>query len=168
MANSVIALYPGSFDPLTNGHLDIIQRAARLFDRVIVSVLLNVDKRPLFSLEERLEMIEEVTGPCQNIGIEAFDGLLVDFATVHKAKAVVRGIRAVTDYDFEFQMALMNRRLKPDLETVFMVPALEYSYLSSSLVKEVSILGGDVTGLVPATVQRHLLAKIRDQGQNVQ
>ena len=166
MTDSVIALYPGSFDPLTNGHLDIIQRASRLFDRVIVSVLLNADKRPLFSPEERMEMIRVVTAPCQNIGVEAFDGLLVDFATVKSAKVVVRGIRAVTDYDYEFQMALMNRRLKSDLETVFMVPALEHSYLSSSLVKEVCLLGGDVSGLVPGSVEKSLLAKIQSRDQN--
>lgn len=163
MANSVIALYPGSFDPLTNGHLDIIQRASRLFDRLVVSVLLNIDKKPLFSLEERIEMIREVTGPQQNIGIEAFEGLLVDFAGQQGASVVVRGIRAVTDYDYEFQMALMNRRLKAEVETVFMVPALEYSYLSSSLVKEVCVLGGDVDGLVPPTVKAKLLAKIRNR-----
>ncbi len=167
MANSVIALYPGSFDPLTKGHLDIIQRASRLFDRVIVSVLLNVDKLPLFTPEERIEMINEVTASCQNIDVEAFDGLLVDFATAKSAKVVVRGIRAVTDYDYEFQMALMNRRLKSDIETVFMVPALEYSYLSSSLVKDVCRLGGDVSGLVPRSVETRLLAKILNQNQDV-
>ena len=167
MADSVIALYPGSFDPLTKGHVDIIQRASRLFDRVIVSVLLNVDKRPLFTPEERIEMINEVTASCQNIDVVAFDGLLVDFATVKNAKVVVRGIRAVTDYDYEFQMALMNRRLKSDIETVFMVPALEYSYLSSSLVKEVCLLGGDVRGLVPGIVETRLLAKIQNQNQDV-
>ena len=167
MLGLVTALYPGSFDPLTNGHLDIIQRASRLFDRVIVSVLLNADKRPLFSPKERMEMIKEVTGSCQNIEVEDFDGLLVDFATVKSAKVVVRGIRAVTDYDYEFQMALMNRRLKSELETVFMVPALEYSYLSSSLVREVCLLGGDVRGLVPVSVEKRLLAKIRNQDQDV-
>ena len=167
MANSVIALYPGSFDPPTKGHVDIIQRASRLFDRVIVSVLLNVDKRPLFTPEERIEMIQEVTASCQNIDVATFDGLLVDFATVRNAKVVVRGIRAVTDYDYEFQMALMNRRLKSDIETVFMVPALEYSYLSSSLVKEVCRLGGDVSGLVPGSVETRLLAKIQNQNQDV-
>ncbi len=167
MADSVVALYPGSFDPLTNGHVDIIQRASRLFDRVIVSVLSNAGKRPLFSPEERTEMIGEVTAPCQNIAVEAFDGLLVDFATARNAKVVVRGIRAVTDYDYEFQMALMNRRLKSDLETVFMVPALEYSYLSSSLVKEVCRLGGDVSGLVPGNVEKRLLAKIQHRDQDV-
>ncbi len=167
MADSVVALYPGSFDPLTNGHVDIIQRAARLFDRVIVSVLSNAGKRPLFSPEERMEMIGEVTAACQNIAVEAFDGLLVDFATARSAKVVVRGIRAVTDYDYEFQMALMNRRLKSDLETVFMVPALEYSYLSSSLVKEVCRLGGDVSGLVPGSVEKRLLAKIQRRDQDV-
>ena len=166
MPNSVIALYPGSFDPLTNGHLDIIQRASRLFDRLVVSVLLNIDKKPLFSLEERIEMIREVTSEHRNIGVEAFEGLLVDFAGRRGARVVVRGIRAVTDYDYEFQMALMNRRLKDDVETVFMVPALEYSYLSSSLVKEVCILGGDVDELVPPTVKAKLLAKIQNRGED--
>jgi len=167
MANSVIALYPGSFDPLTRGHLDIMKRASRLFDRVIVSVLLNVEKRPLFTPEERIEMINEVTASCQNIDVETFDGLLVDFATAKSAKVVVRGIRAVTDYDYEFQMALMNRRLNSTIETVFMVPALEYSYLSSTLVKEVCLLGGDVNGLVPGNVETRLLAKIRNPNQDV-
>ncbi len=166
MPRPVTALYPGSFDPLTNGHLDIIQRASRIFERVIVSVLVNAEKTPLFSPEERIVLIREVTASCQNVGVEAFDGLLVDFALASKAQVVVRGIRAVTDYDYEFQMALMNRRLKDDLETVFMVPALEYSYLSSSLVKEVCLLGGTVTGLVPGPVETRLLARIQDRDQD--
>jgi len=164
----VTALYPGSFDPLTNGHLDIIQRASRIFDRVIVSVLVNAGKSPLFSPEERIEIIEEVTVSCQNVKVEVFDGLLVDYALARNAQVVVRGIRAVTDYDYEFQMALMNRRLSGDLETVFMVPALEYSYLSSSLVKEVCFLGGAVGGLVPEPVERRLLAKIQNRDQDVE
>lgn len=167
MAGLVTALYPGSFDPLTNGHLDIIQRASRIFDRVIVSVLVNAGKSPLFSPEERIEIIEEVTVSCPNVEVEAFDRLLVDFALASNAQVVVRGIRAVTDYDYEFQMALMNRRLSGDLETVFMVPSLEYSYLSSSLVKEVCFLGGTVAGLVPEPVERRLLSKIQNRDQDV-
>lgn len=168
MVGRVTALYPGSFDPLTNGHLDIIQRASRIFDRVIVSVLVNAGKSPLFSPKERIEIIEEVTVSCQNVDVESFDGLLVDFALASKAQVVVRGIRAVTDYDYEFQMALMNRRLRGDLETVFMVPSLEYSYLSSSLVREVCSLGGTVAGLVPEPVERRLLSKIQNRQQNVE
>lgn len=166
MARPVISLYPGSFDPLTNGHLDIILRASELFDEVIVAVLLNASKSPLFSPEERIEMIREVTASCQNVSVEAFEGLLVDFAATKRAQVVLRGIRAVTDYVYEFQMALMNRRLKPELETVFMVPAEEYSYLSSSLVKEVCQLGGEIKGLVPESVRLRLLAKISATGNS--
>ena len=157
-----VALYPGSFDPVTNGHVDIIERASRLYDRVVVAVLINAEKNPLFSPEERASMLREVTASCQNVEVETFDGLLVDFAGAHDSKVILRGIRAVTDLEYEFQMALMNRRLEPEIETVFMVPSEEYSYLSSSLVKEVCRLGGSVRGLVPDVVEVSLCLKVQD------
>ena len=160
MAGRVTAIYPGSFDPVTNGHLDIIQRASVLFDRVIVAVLQNVDKAPLFSTEERLRMLREVTRPWDNVKVDIFEGLLVNYAVERKASVILRGLRAVTDYDYEFQMALMNRRMQPQIETVFMMPAETYSYLSSSLVKEVCVLGGSVNGLVPTRVEKLLKNKI--------
>jgi pantetheine-phosphate adenylyltransferase len=156
-----VALYPGSFDPVTNGHVDIISRASRLYDRVVVAVLSNAGKKPLFSPEERASMLREVTASCQNVEVETFDGLLVDFATAYGSKVILRGIRAVTDLEYEFQMALMNRRLEPEIETVFMVPSEEYSYLSSSLVKEVCRLGGSVRGLVPDVVEGRLCLKVK-------
>ncbi len=161
MAESVAAIYPGSFDPVTNGHLDIIERGRRMFGRVIVAVLVNAAKEPLFTVEERLAMLAKVTAGWHNVDIDTFDGLLVNFAQRRGAQVILRGIRAVTDYEYEFQMALMNRRLAPDIETVFIFPAEAYSYLSSSLVKEVSSLGGSVTGLVPSAVEESLLEKIR-------
>jgi pantetheine-phosphate adenylyltransferase len=156
----VTAIYPGSFDPITNGHLDVIQRCCNLFDSVIVALLLNTAKTPLFSIEERVEMLRQVTSPWENVEIDTFDGLLVEYARRKKAQAIVRGIRAVSDYEYEFQMALMNRRLDDSIETVFMMPAESYSYLSSRLVKEVSLLGGSVAGLVPPIVEAALAKKI--------
>lgn len=163
MADGVTAIYPGSFDPVTNGHLDIIQRGRSIFDRVIVAVLLNVGKQPLFSLEERIQMLREVTRRWNNVEVDTFEDLLVRYAVAKKARVIIRGIRAVTDYDYEFQMALMNRRLRPEIETVFMMPAETYSYLSSSLVKEVCMLGGSVSGLVPPIVERYLKRRITGQ-----
>jgi pantetheine-phosphate adenylyltransferase len=156
---SVIAIYPGSFDPLTNGHVDIIQRGARLFDRIIVALLLNVDKAPLFTIPERVEIAREVFQGSANVEVDTFDGLLVDYARRRHAGVIVRGLRAISDFEFEMQRALMNRRLNPDVETVFMMPAEPYTYVSSRLVKEVVALGGSVTGVVPAIVERRLREK---------
>jgi pantetheine-phosphate adenylyltransferase len=153
------AVYPGTFDPVTNGHLDLIQRCASLFGEVVVAILSNTDKKPLFTLKERIDMLKEVSKSLPNVSITTFDGLLVDYAEQIRASVIVRGIRAVSDYEYELQMALMNRRLSSRVETVFMIPAEAYSYLSSRLVKEISILGGSVHGLVPAIVERRLKRK---------
>jgi pantetheine-phosphate adenylyltransferase len=147
-----IAVYPGSFDPLTNGHLDIIRRATRLFDRVLVAVLENEGKSPLFSVPERMELIARCTGGIDGVEVQSFSGLLVDFMRRTDASVVVRGIRAVSDYEYELQMALMNRELHAGAETIFMLPAVEYTFVSSRLVKEVFRLGGDVSHLVPPEV----------------
>ena len=154
-----MAVFPGSFDPLTNGHVDIILRSARLFERIIVAVLVNQDKKALFSPDERVAMIREVFREYSNVEAESFDGLLVDYAKRRRASAIIRGIRAVSDYEYEFQMALMNRHLEPTLETVFMMPAEQYTYLSSRLTKEVFSLGGNVTGLVPPAVETWMKRK---------
>jgi len=151
--NGRLAVFPGSFDPLTNGHVDIILRSARLFERIVVAVLVNQDKKALFSPSERIEMIREVFHEYPNVEADSFDGLLVEYARRRRASAIIRGIRAVSDYEYEFQMALMNRHLEPMLETVFMMPAEQYTYLSSRLTKEVFSLGGNVSGLVPAAVE---------------
>jgi len=156
------AIYPGSFDPLTNGHLDIIERSARLFEEVIVAILTNAQKAPLFSVDERIEIMRHIVQPrFKNVEFDVFHGLLVDYARESHAHVIVRGIRAIADYEYEFQMALMNRRLNPDIETVFMMPAESYSYLSSRLVKEVAQLGGSVKGLVPELVEQRLMKKLR-------
>ena len=157
------AIYPGSFDPLTNGHLDIIARGCKLFDEIVIAILVNPDKQPLFTIEERREMLAEVTsrinrGACRLL-VEDFRGLLVQYAVEREADAIVRGIRAVSDYEYELQMALMNRRLEPRIETVFMMPAEAYSYVSSRLVKEVFQLGASVAGLVPASVEARMKQK---------
>jgi len=154
------AVYPGSFDPPTNGHLDIIHRSTRLFDRVIVAVLENEGKQPLFPVPERLDLIRDAMRGLPNVEVASFSGLLVDFLKQVDAKVVVRGIRAISDYEFELQMALMNRELAPDTETIFMMPAVEYTYVSSRLVKEVFRLGGDVTRLVPPVVLEKLRSKL--------
>lgn len=153
---NVIAIYPGSFDPITNGHLDLIQRGSRMFDRLIVSILRNDAKQALFSVEERMEMLREVVQVYPNVAVDSFEGLLVEHAAAHKATALLRGIRAISDYEYELQMALMNRRLQPDLETVFLLANESYSFISSRLVKEVFGLGGSITGLVPPTVEERL------------
>jgi pantetheine-phosphate adenylyltransferase len=154
-----IALYPGSFDPLTNGHLDILSRARRVADRVVVAILENDTKTPLFSVAERLEMIREILGDDEATPVMSFNGLLVDFARDMGATMIVRGLRAVSDYEYELQMALMNRRLAPAVETIFLMAKEEYSYVSSRLVKEVGRLGADVSGLVPEPVRRRLIGK---------
>jgi pantetheine-phosphate adenylyltransferase len=151
-----IAVYPGSFDPLTNGHLDILARGRRLADRVIVAILDHDEKMPLFTVEERMAMIREIVGGDTSISVSSFTGLLVDFATRSGATIIVRGLRAVSDYEYELQMALMNRRLAPAVETVFLMAKEEYSYVSSRLVKELAKLGGDLTGLVPNLVRQRL------------
>jgi pantetheine-phosphate adenylyltransferase len=154
-----IAIYPGSFDPLTNGHVDIIERGARIFDSIVVAILANVEKAPLFSEQERVSMIRDVFKDRPNVQVETFEGLLVDYAQRKKASVLVRGLRAVSDFEYEFQMALMNRHLAPGLETVFMMPAEQYTYISSRLIKEVFMLGGEVEGLVPPVVEDKLRAK---------
>jgi pantetheine-phosphate adenylyltransferase len=153
---SVIAIYAGSFDPITNGHLDLIQRGSRLFDKLIVSILRNETKAPLFSVEERIEMLREVVHVYPNVEVDSFDGLLVDHAAAHSATVLLRGIRAISDYEYELQIALMNRRLSPGLETVFMMSHEAYSFISSRLVKEVFSLGGNISGLVPPSVEARL------------
>ncbi|MGA2559459.1 MAG: pantetheine-phosphate adenylyltransferase [Terracidiphilus sp.] len=157
---SVKALYPGTFDPPTNGHVDLIQRGAKLFEHLTVAILNNPVKNPLFTVEERLEMLKEATSALGNVSIAMFDGLMVEFARQQGATAVLRGIRAISDYEHEFQMALMNRRLAPEIETVFLQPAGRYSFVSSRMVKEVFSFGGDVTGLVPPNVLKRLRARI--------
>ena len=157
-----VAVFPGSFDPLTNGHVDIILRGARLFDRIIVAILRNAEKAPLFTPEERVQTVREVFREYPNVEVEAFEGLLVDYAQQRQASVIVRGLRAVSDFEFELQMALMNRRLGPEMETVFMMPAEQYTYVSSRLIKEVFALGGPIAGLVPDVVELRLREK-RDQ-----
>ena len=159
------AIYPGSFDPITNGHLDIIERGCKLFDEIIISILVNPDKQPFFTLEERQQMLNEVLptisqGRC-TVRVDSFQGLLVNYAVAQQADVIVRGIRAISDYEYELQMALMNRRLEPGIETVFMMPAETYSYVSSRLVKEVFQLGGALAGLVPAVVEKRMKEKMR-------
>jgi len=156
----VIAIYPGSFDPLTNGHLDLIERGSKIFDELVVAILRNPEKAPLFSVEERRKMLEAMTAPWPNVRVDTFSGLLVAYAVRQKAQAVLRGIRAISDYEYELQMALMNRKLEPRLETVFMMPAEAYSYISSRLVKEIFQLGGSVRGLVPPMVEDRLRQKV--------
>jgi pantetheine-phosphate adenylyltransferase len=157
---SAKALYPGTFDPPTNGHVDLIQRGAKLFEHLTVAILNNPVKNPLFTVEERVEMLQEVTGALPNVSVATFGGMMVEFARQQGATAVLRGIRAISDYEYEFQMALMNRRLAPEIETVFLQPAGRYSFVSSRMVKEVFSFGGDVTGLVPPNVLRRLRGRM--------
>ena len=155
-----LAVYPGSFDPLTNGHVDIILRGARLFDRIIVSILVNGEKSPLFTMDERVDIARHVFKDVPNVEVDTFDGLLVDYVERRRAQVIVRGLRAVSDFEFEFQMALMNQRLNGKIETIFMMPAEQYTYTSSRLIKEVFRLGGRVHGLVPDMVEERLRRKL--------
>ena len=161
-----IAVYPGSFDPMTNGHVDLVRRGCHIFDRVLVAVLCNTEKAPLFTVEERVQMTRDVFRREPKVKVKAFSGLLVDFLRAEKTNIVLRGLRVVSDFEYEFQMALMNRRLDPEVETVFLTPKEELSYLSSRLVKEVHRLGGDVSGLVPSLVFRALREKLPNGGGN--
>lgn len=156
----VIAIYPGSFDPVTNGHLDLIERGATIFDQLIVAIARNPEKDPLFPVPERIEMLQAVTFDLKNVAVDVFEGLLVNYARAQDASVILRGIRAVSDYEYELQMALMNRKIEPEIETIFMIPGEAYSFLSSRLVKELASLGGPVTGLVPPLVEERLRAKV--------
>jgi pantetheine-phosphate adenylyltransferase len=158
--HSIIAVYPGSFDPITNGHLDLVERGARLCDRLIVAVLGNENKQPLFTVEERMEMLREAVADYPNVEVDTFGGLLVDYARHKGATAIVRGIRAISDYEYELQMALMNRRLCPEVETVFLMAGEAYSFISSRIVKEVIRLGGNLAGLVPPSVEVRLRNRV--------
>jgi len=155
------AIYPGSFDPLTNGHLDVIQRAAKLFDRVVVAVAKNDSKQPLFTLTERLELVKSAVKNLPHVEADSFDGLLIEYVTRQRAQAVVRGLRAVSDFEFEFQLALMNRKLNDEFETIFMMPKDTYTFLSSRIVKEIAQLGGDVSSFVPPHVKTALIRKLK-------
>lgn len=151
-----VAIYPGSFDPITNGHLDIIERASKMCDSLIVSIIYNPNKQPLFTLEERVELVKEVVKQYSNVSVESFSGLLIDYAKQKEATAIVKGLRAISDFEYEFQMALMNQKLCPDVETVFLMTSSEYSFLSSSLIKEVAKFGGSIKGLVPEIVLKEI------------
>ncbi len=159
------AIYPGSFDPVTVGHLDIIKRAARLFDKVIVAVLVNVEKKPWFTIEERTDLLKKAVEGIENVEIAGFDGLLVDFAAQKNASAIVKGLRAVSDFEYEFQMALTNRKLDNDIETVFLTSSAENTYLSSSIVKQVGLLGGDISSFVPDCIKDEILLRIKQRSK---
>ena len=157
------AIYPGSFDPVTVGHLDIIKRAARLFDKVIVAVLVNVEKKPWFTIEERTDLLKKAVEGIENVEVASFDGLLVDFAARQNASAIVKGLRAVSDFEYEFQMALTNRKLDNNIETVFLTSSAENTYLSSSIVKQVGLLGGDISTFVPDCIKDEILLRIKQR-----
>jgi pantetheine-phosphate adenylyltransferase len=161
------AIYPGSFDPLTNGHLDVVQRAAKLFDRVIMAVAKNEGKQPFFTPDERLALVKQAVKHLPNVQADTFDGLLVEYVVSRKAQAIVRGLRAVSDFEFEFQLALMNRKLNENIETIFMMPKDTYTFLSSRIVKEIARLGGDVSAFVPAHVQEALIKNKNREGTKV-
>lgn len=156
-----LGIYPGTFDPITNGHLDLIERGLRIFDELIIAVASSPKKQPLFTLQERMELIRESVKDCKNIRVEAFNGLLVDYVKNRQGIAIIRGLRAVSDFEYELQMALMNRRLDMDIETVFMMPSEEFSFITSTIVKEVASFGGTVKGLVPDAVERALTEKFK-------
>ena len=162
-----IAIYPGSFDPLTNGHLDVVQRAAKLFDRVIVAVAKNESKHPLFTLDERKALVKKAVAHLPHVVTDAFDGLLVEYVKAKQASAIVRGLRAISDFEFEFQLALMNRKLDENIETIFMMPKDTYTFLSSRIVKEIARLGGDVSAFVPVHVQAALRKKLKRAGREI-
>ena len=155
-----IAVYPGTFDPVTHGHLDLIERGRRHFDRLVIAILFNEDKQPVFTVEERIALLEEAVAPWDNVSVDSFNGLLVDYARRTKAAVILRGLRALSDFEYELQMALMNRRLAPEVETVFLMPSEAYSYVSSRLVREVARLGGEVDGLVPPNVAAALKKRL--------
>lgn len=158
-----IAVYPGSFDPVTNGHLDVIERAARLFEIVIVAVISNPEKSPYFALNDRIKMIHAAVTKKKNVTVDSFDGLLIEYAKEKQAQAIVRGLRAVSDFDYEFQMALTNRKMAPGIETIFLMTDYRYSYLSSSFVKQIARRGGDISGLVPAPIEKRLKKLLRKE-----
>lgn len=161
------AIYPGSFDPITNGHLDIIKRSAKIFDRVIVTVSINSSKHPLFNIEERMELVKKVVKDIPNVEVATFTGLLADFANEIGAQVIIKGLRAISDFEYEFQMALMNKKLTEDVETMFMMTSQEYSYLSSSLVKEVGSLGGDLDGFIPDEIMDEIKFKLKNFRRNL-
>ncbi len=156
-----IAIYPGSFDPVTNGHLDIIERTAAIFDKVIVAILINSNKKPTFTIEERMDMLKAATSHIKNVQIEFFDGLLVDFVKEKGARVIVKGLRAISDFEYEFQMAMLNKSVEPEIETLFMMTSNKYSYLSSSIVKELGRLGASLDDLVPEKIMDNVINKLR-------
>ncbi|MBU5449418.1 pantetheine-phosphate adenylyltransferase [Acetivibrio sp. MSJd-27] len=162
-----IAVYPGSFDPITNGHLDIIKRASKVFDKVIVSILVNSSKTPCFEMEERRALIERVMGDLPNVEVDCFEGLLVNYVRKKGAHVIIKGLRAISDFEYEFQMALANTKIAPDIETLFMMTNQEYSYLSSSIVKELASLGGSLEGLVPDEIMQDIIDKVREHEERL-
>ena len=166
MPHNVIAIYPGSFDPITSGHLDVIERGSRIFGRLVVAILQNEAKAPLFTVEDRVEMLREVVKPFPNVSVDCFEGLLADYADRQGASVILRGIRFISDYEYELQMALMNRRLRPNVETVFLLAGEQFSFLSSRLVKEVISLGGNISGLVPKSVEDRLRQRLTKDTAN--